>query len=150
MLCLKAVRGLKTIRAVYCDRAPELIAAALQITRAHGRPQNNAIIERANQDICQGTRATLIQAGLPPGYWHLACQHYCHMEDTQTENGSSAWYRRHGEHFAGQRIPFGSRVRFVPSDTSAEQAGGLKWGPTASVGVFLGYEMAVGGKWHGK
>ena len=44
-------------------------------------PQNNAIAERLVQDILEGTRTSLLRAGLPPCFWECACQHYCLMEN---------------------------------------------------------------------
>jgi len=72
---------------MYMDRAPQLEGAAIALgipsdhSRA-GRPQNNAIIERFNQDIAHGTKVLLMQAGLPPAAWHLAAEYYCFADNT--------------------------------------------------------------------
>ena len=55
----------------YSDNSGELEVAAKKLcfpreTSLPSKPQNNAIAERNNKDILQGTRTTLIQAGLPP------------------------------------------------------------------------------------
>ena len=34
------------------------------------------------------------------------------------EDGESPYYKRHKVHFKGEKIPFGARVRFLPSKTS--------------------------------
>ena len=61
--------------------------------------------------------------------------------------GQSAWYRRYGEEFTGQLIPFGAAVIFQPSPTKYKTDKPL---PTGMYGIFLGYRLAPGGTWNGE
>ena len=150
---LKRFRGWNRIRCMYADRALELDCAATGMgipcdrSRA-GRSQTNGIIERRNQEINRGTKALLLNAGLPPPFWWLAVPCYCFLENVRCEGGTSAYYRRTGEHFSGQSIPFGSRVAFRPLKTSAVYKHKSKFGSDAYPGVFLGYETNFGEKWN--
>ncbi len=83
-----------------------------------GRPQTNALIERANQDIFQGARTVLLQAGLPGCFWTFAAPCYCMLDTAANKKESvSAWEKRFGEPVHGQRIRFGCLVSHIPSPT---------------------------------
>ena len=38
----------------------------------------------------------------------------CHLRNFEEINGPSAWFRLHGDHFKGEKIPFGTLVDFTP------------------------------------
>ena len=62
--------GMRGAKMLYSDRSGEINAACkfLKIypfRSQPGMPQNNAVIERANQDVLDGVRTNLNQAGLP-------------------------------------------------------------------------------------
>lgn len=40
------------------------------------RPQTNAFAERGIRTMLEGTRASLLQAGLPPRFWLIAGHHH--------------------------------------------------------------------------
>ena len=89
-----------------------------------------------------------LQAGLPPPFWWLAVPCYCFHENVRDEGGTSAYYRRTGEHFGGQLIPFGARVSFRPLSTSMVYKHKLKFGSAGYPGIFLGYECNFGERWN--
>ena len=79
--------GNNAVGRFYCDNSPELKLVCTTLGIVHetsrpGVPQNNSIIERTNLDILEGTRATLICAGLPECFWPFAAQHFCLLENT--------------------------------------------------------------------
>ena len=79
--------GNNAVGRFYSDNAPELELACTTLGIVHetsraGVPQNNSIIERANLDILEGIRTTLICAGLPGCFWPFAAQHFCFLENT--------------------------------------------------------------------
>ena len=156
-LALLRFLGKRTVGKVYVDRALELKKALETLgippdLSLAGRSQTNAIVERQNREINPGARAALLQAGLPPPFWDFAVQHVAHAYNTQIneEDGTSPWFKRHGEHFKGQRIPFGAKVSFIPTTTSKVGKDVHKFAPTSVVGVFLGYELQVGERWTGR
>ena len=55
-------------------------------------------------------------------------------------NGSSAWFRLHGEHFKGEKIPFGALVEFKPSNARGDKREQLE--PKGETGVFAAYNLS--------
>eukprot|EP00972_Heterocapsa_arctica_P111712 16427681-Heterocapsa_arctica.AAC.1 len=67
---LRYFRGNRTIQCIYSDSSGEIIRACEEMDFLHepsrpGVPQSNAVIERTNLDILEGTRASVIHAGFP-------------------------------------------------------------------------------------
>ena len=60
-------------------------------------------------------------------------------------NGSSAWFRLHGEHFKGEKIPFGVLVEFKPSDARGDKR--EKFETKGETGIFAGYNLSSGLHW---
>ena len=60
-------------------------------------------------------------------------------------NGSSAWFRLHGEHFKGEKIPFGAPIEFKPSDARGDKR--EKFEPKGETGIFAGYNLSSGLHW---
>ena len=95
--------GDRGIRKLYSDNSGEIAKALAKLkimphNSLPGEPRNNAVAERTNGDILEGTRASLIRAGLPNAYWPYASQHYCVMENTHFTHGvESPWAKTHGE-----------------------------------------------------
>ena len=141
-IALKRFKGRSRIHAMYFDWAPEFedacnrLAIPVDASQA-GRPSNDAIVECLNQDMLQGTRVSLLQAGLPPPLWHLAMPCYCQHSNALTVEGTSPWYKRHHKHFDGLLIPFGARVYYKPLPTSAQGENDPKFAPVAIPGIFL-------------
>ena len=112
--------GDRGARRLYSDNSGEIGKALKELrimphNSMPGEPQTNAVAERNNGDILEGTRAALIRAGLPPAFWPYAAEHYCMMENTHfTEDSDSPWCKTHGAEFGGQHIPFGAKVIFRP------------------------------------
>ena len=92
---------------VYSDNAPELIATMkkLGIRRNTSRQyvdKNKAVIEQEIRTVLEGTRANLVQSGLPERYWPLASEHRCMAlnASTRLDNGKVPWQLRFGEDFS--------------------------------------------------
>ena len=87
---VKHFMGERNIERFYSDRWGEIERALRDLhtvsdTSQLGIPQNNAVAERLVQDVLEGTRKSLLRAGLPPCFWEYACQHYCMMEKRLAE-----------------------------------------------------------------
>ena len=118
------------VEVFYSDNAPELKLACNNLGIVHelsspGVPQNNAVVERTNLDVLEGTRTCLVCSGLPQCFWPFAAPRLCFLDNTSCygadgkvlEAGSN-YARAHGK---GEpkvsRLPFGCEVIFVPQDT---------------------------------
>ena len=109
------------IKSLWSDNAGELIAAAekLLINNPKSTPhesQRNAIIERRNRQILEGTRTLLDRAGVPAVYWPHAARHFCMMHNVTSRGGAkdSPYWKRFKRKFAGKLIPFGARCEIPP------------------------------------
>ena len=145
----------------YFDNAPELKLACKTRGIVHelslaGVPQNNAMVERTNHDVLEGTRTCLVCVGLPQCYWPFAAPHFCFLDNTSCYGadgkileGGSNYARAHGK---GEpkvsRLPFGCEVIFVPRDTKKLTHG--KWEGSGEVGVIAGYGLSAGYHWNGE
>ena len=68
--CFKSVAGSRKHEAIYSDNSTEIEMAAIELGSDQSRslpgvPNNNAVIERQNRDMLEGTRSALGSAGLP-------------------------------------------------------------------------------------
>ena len=105
--------GDREVKRYYSDNSGELRQAIkdMGVPRegsVPGVPKTNGVIERTNRDILDGTRATLINAGLPGCFWEFAGPAYCHLDNIRVKaDGTSPWMMTHGEAFKGNSIPFG-------------------------------------------
>ena len=150
---LREFCGNQKIKAAYLDNHPSLVRACKELRivpdfSQPGMPQTNGLIESTNGDILSGTRAQLVEAGLPGCFWPWAAQCYCHHENTKLDAaGSSPWYRRHGAHWSARLYPFGCGVYFKPSPTKYKLS---KSDSTMQYGIFLGYRFASGDHWKGE
>ena len=83
-----------------------------------GVQQTNARVGRCNQDVLEGPRTLLVQAGLPTLFWQHATRCYCHLSNCAIgDDGASPWFRRHESPFKGDQIPLGCGVFFLPAST---------------------------------
>ena len=90
----------------------------------------------------------MLAAGLPTAFWVFAAETYGFLKNiTDGADGESAWEKTHGSKFKGLRIPFGSKVYFLPSPTKNTDM--AKMEPNAQMGIFAGYALAPGCKWTG-
>ena len=71
------------IKVMYSDNAPELIDGVKQldrrirhVTSREYANQNKSVAEREIRTVLEGTRANLVQSGLPEKFWPLAAQHH--------------------------------------------------------------------------
>ena len=65
--------------------------------------------------------------------------------NVEENNGSSAWFRLHGEQTKGEQIPFGALVEFKPSDAKGGKR--EKFEPKGETGIFAGYNPSSGLHW---
>ena len=77
----------KKINMFYCVNHSSLKALLkelhiLQRPSQPGAPQSNGVIEGLNHRMLFGTRASLIQAGLPICFWRFAMTHWCTLRNT--------------------------------------------------------------------
>ena len=102
-------RKWKKVEVFYSDNAPEPKLACKNLGIFHelslpGVPQNNAMVERTNLDVLEGTRTCLVCAGLPQCFWPLAAPHFCFLDTTSCYGadgkileGGSNYARAHGK-----------------------------------------------------
>ena len=110
-----------------------------------GKPNNNSLAERTNQEVINTVSTALLHAGLPAQYWTYALNcvmRNLNMEDVEGD-GDSAWKRMTGDEFKGKAIPFGAKVFFQPTDTR-DKTYGHKFGPNGIPGIFAGYIVTTG------
>ena len=137
----------------YSDVAPEFEAAMseLRIPLDHslpGKPNNNSLAERTNQEVVNTVSTALLHAGLPAQYWAFALNcvmHNLNIEDVEGD-GDSAWKRMTGDDFKGKAIPFGAKVFFKPTETR-DKTYGHKFDPNGIPGIFAGYIVTTGQNW---
>ena len=149
---LQFFRGDQPIERIYSDnfRSFQKACYHLGIMWERSQPgvhETNGRIERCNGDILAGIRTLLVQGGLPSGFWPLAGPCFCHLDNITLVDGTSPWFKRHGDHFAGLSVPFGCGVHFIPAVTKYARS---KADPRLQWGVFVGYRLAPGGKWNGE
>ena len=93
-----------------------------------GDAQPNGIAEGFVQITKLGTTAALCQAGLPHPYWHWALLYHEVAWNITPHEGRPEkvpWIARFGEELSGLRIPFGTKVHYVPAP------GSRHFGPTS-------------------
>ena len=76
-LALQNFIGARGSKMLYSDRSGEINVACRSLKiypfrSQPGMPQNNALIEPANQDVMDGVCTNLNQAGLPVCFWPMA------------------------------------------------------------------------------
>ena len=141
-------------KSLYSDNAPELIKAAENLGLVHPtstphRPQSNSVTERQIRVTVEGTRAALVQSGLPHRFWPLALRHHTMSENIARagEDGKTPWERLHGEAFNGLQIPFGALVSFRPTPQMRRGVG--KFAAPTTEGIFAGWHLDPGMKHKG-
>ena len=143
------------IKCIWSDGSKELKYGIKHLGWNHklttpGISQTNCVAERQVRDVQAGTRALLVQAGLPACFWCFAAPHYCFGTNTKaTEEHPSAYSLRfpaEGE-WPHEFIPFGARVNFMRTSTLTKDDKPPKFAPTACEGVLLGYRLQCGGRW---
>ena len=126
--------------------APELISAMkiLQCRHVLSRDyisKSNATAERAVRSVLEGTRVNLLQAGLNHWHWPHAARHWCFMQNVSaTGDEPTPWELRFGSKFDGPMIPFGCLVDYWNGPRKKNKEG-LRFEPTSSPGLFLGYAI---------
>ena len=91
---------------------------------------------------------------MPQAFWTFAACTFCFLRNVQADAyGDSAWARRYkhkpakDRKFNGRLVPFGSYVLFYPPTTTKAYKQQEKFEERLKPGVFLGYELGVGGAW---
>ena len=139
-----------TVKVVYSDNANEFDYAVKLLQARHNTSreyvdQNKAVIEREIRTILEGTRANLVQAGLPDKLWPLASQHHAMSLNVSKrfDNGLVPWSQRFGEEFTGKLVPFGAKILYW-ADPKQKQPNRSKFAGTGIEGIFLGYHIQPG------
>ena len=148
--------GAEKIKSVYSDCSREIAKAVKCLSKAPiphltstpGMPATNGIAENKVKRSIVGTRANLLQAGLPCCWWPFAGPHYAFCRNTRLRDGDSPWNRRHNKGQLDQKklYPFGSQVFFMPSPIAKNQP--HKISPRGVPGIILGFQVLPGGFWH--
>ena len=142
------------VKEFYCDNAPELLQAAKTLkwvnpTSTPYRSTSNAKAERNNRLVLEGIRSVLSQSGLPSYWWPYAGKYFCWIRNVECRGGDSAYNRRFRRgHWKGKWAAFGQEIDFRPPPPVLEQLG--KFDEPSLPGIFLGYKVHPGGKWHGE
>ena len=122
---LKRFDPTSRIKSFYCDNAPELIQAARDLgysnpTSTPYRSTSNAVAERQNRVVLEGTRTVLSQSGCPTYWWPYAGHHFCFSRNITPHpiTNVSPFKKRYPKRkdFDGLRLPFGCAVDFRPPD----------------------------------
>ena len=79
------------------------------------------------------------RGGLPSRLLALCCFFFFKKTTICTlVDGTSPWFKRHGDHFAGLSVPFGCGVHFIPAKHCPQQGR-----PSPAVGrIFVGYRLS--------
>eukprot|EP00959_Pyramimonas_sp_CCMP1952_P319173 6678431-Pyramimonas_sp.AAC.1 len=136
-----AAQGVHDKSAAHAYGARELARACYELKIARdptipGNKKQNAVARRANGVVQMGTRALLMQAGLPPPYWTYAVRYFCLCYNTRTpEEGKSNCERRFRSRFEAPLLPFGPLARHVPPPGSRFRT--AETGGTMITGIYL-------------
>ena len=102
--------------------------------------------------MCEGTRAVVLQSGLPHRWWAEAAKCFCFLRnacDPATDKSTITPYQlRHLAEFKGKIIPFGALIHYTPS-SERELALLGKFTSRTLQGIFLWYHLNSGGRWSG-
>ena len=150
-------KGSDKINRWYSDGAPELHAVCRELGIRHDisdphRSETNGSIERTNRTVIEGTRCFLFQSGMPYKYWKLALPCFTTAYNTthvDSKKGTVAYVERHSHKFAGKSLPYGCKIRYLPS-AEKEVEKREKLDPSMRDGLFVGYRFHTGGKWTGQ
>ena len=83
-----------------------------------GDSQANGVVESLNRRIHEGTRAALIQVGLPICWWSYAVQHWCFLRNIAPDAaGISPYQKRRKTPCKATPLPFGLGVYYYPNKT---------------------------------
>ena len=114
------------------------------------RSETNGIAERAVRRVKEGTSAVLLQSGLNESWWADSMECYTCLRNVTDlfSDGKTPYERRFWQPFKGPIIPFCSLVKYHPI-TAKDQSRIHQFGKKVLPGIFLGYELIVGGSWKG-
>ena len=106
------------------------------------------MVERGVRTILEGTRANLLQAGLPDKMWPLAAQHHAMALNLSKrfDNARIPWTEHFGENFTGRIVPFGAKV-LSWNNPKQDVTDASKFAPKGEDGIFLGYHVQPGFLW---
>ena len=118
---LQHFKGHEEVKEFYCDGAPELKRACLEVgimnpTSTPGCPETNGRAEAKVKLVKASTRCAVVQSGLNKTFWEMAAPYvgfaHCLRATSRwhTDPKQSAYERRHGEACTAMLIPFGALV----------------------------------------
>ena len=151
---MKYYLGNYELERLYTDNSKELEVVGNEIANVHQtstphRPQSNSIVERAIRTMVEGTRAALLQAGLPHRFWPLAGRHHTFATaiSDHPDGQPSPYWLKNGKEFDGWRLPFGSLVHYRPPRPVLKSL--MKFEPTTLPAIFVGWHLEPGCEWRG-
>ena len=110
----------------------------------------------------EGTRTSLVHAGLHHSWWPHAGKYWCAARNISCRaklDEKTPYEKRHGQSFTGAAIPFGAAIYFRPNANLAKRLGKFQPGGPSSTsighgtggvpGLFIGWHLLPGGRWHG-
>ena len=109
------------------------------------RPETNGIAECAVRRVKEGTSTTLLQSGMPVGWWDEAMTCYCFLRCMidKLNDGKTPFEKRFNAEFKGPAIPFGAHVEYKPSgDINIQRL--HQFGKKMLPGIFIGYAQYAG------
>ena len=115
---------MKTCRLVYCDNAPELLAALLALgltnpTSTPACPETNGIAEQKVKHSKSGTRCMVIQSGLEISWWEICAPAFAFCHNLITiirwpgDPKLCPYERRHKEQCSALILAVGTLVDFM-------------------------------------
>ena len=150
---LRRAFGRSPIGVVHSDGAPEIARALKDLDilaedGTPGRPNSNAIAERAVGLVGDGARVLLEQAGMPVQTWPRAARHFClafgtpaaGLESRPTRSGSKPPLRVRG---------FRSAAWLISCHRMQGRSPLTNFSNPAEPGVLVGYYQHPGGRWSG-
>ena len=146
--------GSMTMDTLHSDNSKDLELVGKELARLHNtctpdRPQSNSIVERGIRTMLEGARCALLQAGLPPRFWPLACSHHTFATaiSPQLNDQPSPYWLKYGEEFTGWRLPFGALVHYRPPKPVLKRQ--HKMDPRTIPGIFVDWHLDPGCAWKG-
>ena len=139
---------------VMCAGRDETIDRAVKYLHGMGKKSepcnsaSNGVIENLKRRLQEGTRAALIQAGLPICWWSYVVQHWCFLRNTALDaTGVSPYEKRHGETCEAPPLTFGLGVYFYPNQTEYKHQ--HKFQSRLCYGIIVGFGLSPGHSWDG-
>ena len=155
---LQQFKGTENVASFYCDGAPELKKATLELgimnpTSTPASPETNGRAEAKVKKAKGSTRCAMIQSGFHVTIWEAAATYtgfaFCIVPRKRwsTDVEMTAYERRHHQPCEAKMIPFGAMVDFWK--TAFPKNAPAPFEARKVPGLFLGWFVLPGGVWSG-